>query len=172
MKPSKRRSRRLWSRRGISTVVANVMMIGITLSLAAILVAWSGASYGAFSGGSSIYYQQRGQALEENFVIEEVFFEKNTTGQIFIFVRNVGMININVAAIYLNGTSITTFQFSCTTTTPLPTSISVSQVCEFSWIPQISGDALCGTVWCSGDLFVITVASQRGNQVTTTMRGP
>jgi hypothetical protein len=161
-----------------------MLMILITLSLAAILVAWAGSSYGAFAGGSQLFFQQRGQALQENFVIEEVFFEKNTTGQIFIFVRNVGVININIAAIYQNGTSITSsttnfkiFQSSqCdngAAQTQFPVTIGVTQVCEFTWTPPVSGDAACsGSPWCSGDIFILVVASQRGNQVVTTMRGP
>jgi hypothetical protein len=144
-----------------------MMMIGITLSLGAVLVVWAGTSYGAFSGGSQLFYQQRQQALQENFVIEEVFFEKNTTGQIFIFVRNVGLININVVAIYVNGVSVASTLTTATTCpfsgTPSSANIPVGTPCEFTW-PQ--------TVWTSGTPFYIVVASARGNQVATTMRGP
>jgi hypothetical protein len=145
-----------------------MMMIGITLSLGAVLVVWAGTSYGAFSGGSQLFYQQRQQALQENFVIEEVFFEKNSTaGQIFIFVRNVGLININVVAIYVNGVSVASTLTTATTCpfsgTPSSANIPVGTPCEFTW-PQ--------TVWTSGTPFYIVVASARGNQVATTMRGP
>jgi flagellin-like protein len=174
LKP-RRKSRKWWSRRGISTIVANIMMIGITLSLAAILIAWAGQSYGAFGSGSQLYFQQRGQALQENFVIEEVFFEKNsTTQQIFVFVRNVGLTNINVVAIYSNGTSLTpntqlkVFSSSlCPSTftgTPLSVSMGVGVVCEFTWQPS--------SAWTTGTVFIIVVASQRGNQVAATWRGP
>ena len=146
-----------------------MMMIGITLSLGAVLVVWAGTSYGAFSGGSQLFYQQRQQALQENFVIEEVFFEKNTTGQIFIFVRNVGLININVVAIYANGVSVASTLTSATTcpfsgTPPSPPNIPVGAVCEFTWQQSV--------LWTSGTPFYIVVASARGNQVATTMRGP
>ena len=172
MKP-RSKSRRLRSRRGISTVVANMMMIGITLSLAAILVAWAGQSYGAFSGGSQLFYQQRGQALQENFVIEEVFFNRTASPQqIFVFVRNVGFININIVAIYVNGTSLapvsgtthgwSTFA-SCTG--------GVGAVCEFSlnWPSSSCSPNYCP--WVSGNIFYIVVASTRGNQVAYTARG-
>ena len=176
MKPSRRRSRRFWSKRGISTVVANVMMIGITLSLAAILVAWAGQSYGAFSGGSQLYFQQRGQALQEDFVIEEVFFNK-TANQVFIFVRNVGLININIVALYFNGTSQTPVSAghgsTCTFSgSPSSASIGVSSVCEFAitWPSSSCPPNYCP--WVSGDVFYIVAASLRGNQVTTTARAP
>lgn len=47
-------------RMAISTVVANMMMIAITLSLAAILVAWAGTTYGLFSGTSQNFFQTEG----------------------------------------------------------------------------------------------------------------
>lgn len=145
-----------------------MMMIGITLSLGAILVAWAGTSYGAFSGGSQLFYQQRQQALQENFVIEEVFFNKTSPYQIFLFVRNVGLIGINVVAIYVNGTMLTGPQSGhgwCSFSgTPASVSIGVGSVCEFSlnW----------GSAWNTGSIFYIVVASTRGNQVASTVRGP
>jgi hypothetical protein len=173
LKPRKMRWR---SKKGISTVVANMMMIGITLSLAAILVAWSGQSYGAFSGGSQLFYQQRGQALQENFVIEEVFM--NTTAnpdQIFVFVRNVGLININIVAIYVNGTSLTPVSgashgwcaFSGNSA-----SLGVGSVCDFSlnWPNTACLPNRCP--WVTGNILYIVVATARGNQVAYTVRTP
>jgi len=164
------------SRRGISTIVANIMMIGVTLSLGAILVAWAGQSYGAFGGGSQLYFQQRGQALQESFVIEEVFLIKtgSPNDQIDIYVRNVGLININVAAIYVNGTSLTPQSpGTCTFSgTPSSASIGVQQVCEFNvdWPQSNCSPNYCP--WNSGNILVIVVASQRGNQVAATWRAP
>jgi hypothetical protein len=144
-----------------------MLMILITLSLAAILVAWAGTSYGAFTGGSQIYFQERGQALQENFVIEEVFFNKTSPYQIFVFVRNVGFTNINVVAIYVNGTTRVPQSghgWCSFSGTPPSASLVVGGVCEFSlnW----------GSSWSSGSIFNIVVASARGNQVASTMRGP
>ncbi len=171
--------RRKWKNRlGVSTVIANMLMIGITLSLAAILVAWAGNSYGAFSGGSQLFYQQRGQALQENFVIEEVFFNRTAIQQIFVFVRNVGLININIVAIYVNGTSLTPSSERATGgatfsgTNPSSASLGVGSVCEFSltWPTCTYSPNYCP--WVTGNIFYIVVASTRGNQVAYTARGP
>jgi hypothetical protein len=170
-----------------------MLMILITLSLAAILVAWAGTSFGAFSGGSQLFFAQRGQALQERFVIEEVFFNATASPQqIFIFVRNVGPININIVAIYVNGTSAST-SGSCsgsvlslcsdtshmhgwdsfsTTSNPgcsaLTTAVglAVGAVCEFSL------DWPTGSPWSTGTTTImqIVVASGRGNQVAYTAR--
>ena len=181
--------KRKWKNRlGVSTVIANMLMIGITLSLAAVLVAWSGQSYGAFSGGSQLFYQQREQALQENFVIEEAFFIKSATPPTLdIYVRNVGAIQISVVGIYVNGTSLSngsngvqsgTGLCSLSTSTN-PTNLNVQQVCEYSLTVTTSngvvtgGAASCtGQAWCTGSLFYIIVASGRGNQAAYTARGP
>jgi len=91
---------------GVSTIVANMLMILITLSLAAILVAWAGTTFGAFSGGSSLFFQQRGQALQERFVIENVYFDKYLQYPslvVRVFVRNVGVEEAVMVALYVNG---------------------------------------------------------------------
>ena len=91
-------------RRAVSTIVASMLMILITMSLAAGLVAWAGTSYGGFTGGSQPYFVQRQGALEEQFVIENVYLTRSepSTGRIDIFVRNVGASIVGIVAVYVN----------------------------------------------------------------------
>jgi hypothetical protein len=162
--------RKLKRNLAVSTVVANMLMILITLSLAAILVAWAGTTYGAFSGGSSLFFQQRGQALQERYVVEQVFFNRTGgTHTIMIFVRNVGTIQVNIVAIYVNGTPFSALgdfngagdAWLCRL--PDDGLLPVQSVCEFNMtIPT----------WAAGDIITVVVASARGNQVTTTVRAP
>jgi hypothetical protein len=137
-----------------------MLMILITLSLAAILVAWAGNSYGAFTGGSQVFFQQRGQALQERLVIEEVFFIKSST-TIQLFVRNVGVLDIKLVAVYVNGTS---YSPATGSTCSFSTSLPVQQACQLNvnW----------GSSWNSGSTFLIVVATARGNQAIYTARGP
>jgi len=155
-------------RLGVSTIVANMLMITITLSLAAILVAWAGTSYGAFTGGTQLFFAQRGQALQERVVIENVYFNKTASPpQIFLFVRNVGVEDVKVVAIYVNGTALTPTGSggSCQFTgSPAGRVLAVGEVCEFS-LNWTAG-------WSSGYVFFIVVATARGNQVSTNARGP
>jgi hypothetical protein len=146
-------------------------MILVTLSLAAILVAWAGTSYGAFTGGSQIYYAQRQQALQERFAIEMVFFNKTGSNHtLMMFVRNVGVQQITILAIYVNGTAAgtsalpldTTKTYLCTT---LPVTLSIGTVCEFRLIWQPGQ-------WVSSSMFNFVVATARGNQATYSARGP
>lgn len=168
---------------GISTVVANMMMITITLAIAAIVLAWAGTTYGNYTGGSQLYFVQRQQALEEQFTIENVFFTKSQ-GYIDIFVRNVGATNVSVVAIYVNGipeTPTGTGPNGPTCTIPsagltLGTVAASSGVSACAQSPNLADftvklnngfNSNCPSQpWCSGDIFYIVVASGEGNQAT------
>ncbi len=186
------RRRRLRRCLAVSTVVGNMLMILITLSLAAILVAWAGTTYGSFTGGSSLFFLQRGQALQERFVIEEVFFVKGSglsNSFMRVFVRNVGAQQLNVVGIYVNATSFYPAsgwnnQGAGSTHVVTPCSATqvgnnwvvnetIGRVCEFQLYFSSALDPSCSSVpWCTGDILNIVVASSRGNQATTTARGP
>ena len=95
------RKRRLNGSLALSSIVASMFMIVIALSLGTVLAVWSATTFGASSGGSQLYFVQRQQALEEQFVIENVFLTKSL-GYIDIFVRNVGASLLGVVAIYVD----------------------------------------------------------------------
>ena len=145
-------------------MISNIMMIAITLSLAAILIAWTGSTYGIFTGGAQVFYAERGQAMQERFVVEDAFFNKPSM-QLWIYVRNTGAEQINVVAVYVNGTSLLLVPSApCTLSgTPQSVLITVGGVCEFTlnWTQS----------WNTGALFYIIVASARGNRATFTVRG-
>jgi hypothetical protein len=174
-------SKKSRGRTAISTVVANMMMITITLSLAAILVAWAGTTYGLFSGTSQNFFQQKGQSIPERFVVENVFLSKSPP-QLKIFVRNVGAQPLFVVAIYVNGTSFApTESNSGSLIVQQPCMVTqlnnvwvvnetVGSVCEFD-LTMPTMDPTCPP-WCSGDIFNIAVASSRGNSATLTIKGP
>jgi hypothetical protein len=160
--------RKLRRNLAMSTIVANMLMITITVSLTALLVAWAGTTYGTFSGNSQLYFVQRGQALQERFVIENVWFNKAPT-QILIFVRNVGVSPVNIAAVYINNTSksLSSVLGPCSVNSRGSVTLAVGStsscnVAEF----QISIPA-----WTSGTIFPIIVASDKGNQVTYAIAG-
>jgi hypothetical protein len=139
-------------------------MIALTLSLAAILVAWAGTSFGSFSSGSQLFFAQRGQALQERFVIEGAFFSNSGSNHtMVIFVRNVGQEDFTLAAIYLNDTTPNSINASGACTGSLPQRIGVGAVCEFTLTYSSS---------TPGSIFDITVTSERGNRAQFTIRGP
>ena len=185
----------------LSSIVATMFMIVIAISLATVLAFWSAATFGASSGGSQLYYVQRQQALEEQFVIENVFFTKSL-GYIDIFVRNVGASLVSVVAIYVDNVPEAPIGHSASNTlcssgsdgpTPccvipsgsppglvLGTTSSTGSTCsttpnmvDFNVQLALGFNPNCSTQpWCSGDVFYIVVSSGAGNQAAYTVGAP
>ena len=95
--------------------------------------------------------------------------------QIFVFIRNVGFININIVAFYVNGTSLTPVSgpshgwcaFSGNSY-----NLGVGSVCDFSlnWPNSACLPNYCP--WVTGNILYIVAATARGNQVAYTVRAP
>ncbi|HZY47580.1 MAG TPA: hypothetical protein VFE96_07265 [Candidatus Bathyarchaeia archaeon] len=145
------------SRRGISTIMANLTMLVIVVSLSSLLFVWAISSFGAYQGGAGYWFSSRSIANQERLSVENVFFTGacGTCNNIVkIYVRNVGTIPVNVASVYVNGSLYT-----------VPTqAINVGNVTA---VPP-SGLPLVGQTWTHGDIQKITVATTRGTVVTST----
>jgi len=147
------------SKKAVSPVIANVLMVMAVFALGTILFAWATSSFGMYQGGAGVWFINRGDALKERLVIECVEFTGTPPGppavrdRINVYVRNVGTIDLKVVAIYVNGT--TTLVLS--TTPSLPISLGVGQV-------------TCITVfvspWRSDSVTSIMVATARGNSAS------
>ena len=143
------------SRRGIATIMANLMMLVIVVSLSSLLFVWAITSFGAYQGGAGYWFSSRSIANQERPSVENVFFTGSCgtcNNLVKVYVRNVGTIPFTISSVYMNSTL---FQFTQTinvgnvTTTPLTLSLS-------------------GQTWVHNDIQKITVATSRGTVVTTT----
>jgi hypothetical protein len=138
------------SKRGISTIMANLTMLVIVVSLSSLLFVWAISSFGAYQGGAGYWFSSRSIANQERISVENVYFGSSL---INIYVRNVGTIPFTVVSLYLNGTQ----------TSPVSRVINVTQVYGFSIVNTITGSAPA-----HGDIQKVTVATSRGTVVTTT----
>lgn len=155
---AKSRARKIGrSRRAISTIMANLTMLIIVVSLASMLFIWAISSFGAYQGGAGYWFSSRSIANQERPSVENVFFASSPNclgGQAYcvtIYVRNVGTIPFTISSIYVNST---VYNFA--------TSILVSQVQPFSF--SLTG----GQSWVKGDVQTITIGTQRGTVIQTT----
>jgi hypothetical protein len=137
------------SRRGISTIMANLTMLVIVVSLSSLLFVWAISSFGAYQGGAGYWFSSRSIANQERVSVENVYFG---TSLINIYVRNVGTIPFTISSLYLNGSQ-----------TSVARVINVTQVYGFA-IPS----TLTGSAPAHGDIQKITVATSRGTVVATT----
>jgi len=102
--------RRSRSKKAVSPVIANVLMVMAVFALGTILFAWATSSFGAYQGGAGVWFVNRGEALKERFIVEYVSFGKSgppwfNQDNITILIRNVGSIDITVKAVYVNSTA-------------------------------------------------------------------
>jgi len=85
------KSKVLWNRRAISSVLSNILMMLIAVAGMSIAIT---ATY-VITGNLH-------DTMGERFIVEDVWFK---TDEIDIYIRNVGKIPIKIAAVYVNYTS-------------------------------------------------------------------
>jgi FlaG/FlaF family flagellin (archaellin) len=98
--------RLLRSRKAVSTVIATVLLVNIAVVTGVLLYAWAQGMFGAWAANSELYFQSRGESLEEILALENMRFDPNAEYKLNITVRNVGKRDLYVAAIYLNNTNM------------------------------------------------------------------
>ncbi len=146
------------SRRAISTIMANLTMLVIVVSLSSLLFVWAISSFGAYQGGAGYWFSSRSVANQERVTVENVFFTGScgTCNNIVkIYVRNVGTIPVTIASVYVNASL---YQVT-------PQTITVGNV---TGVPPSGLSLVGGQIWAHNDIQKITVATNRGTVVTTT----
>src|SRR5881628_4195790 len=107
----KRNRRNHRSRKAIATIMANLTMLVIVVSLSSLLFVWAISSFGAYQGGAGYWFSSRSIANQERLSVENAFFTGScgTCNNIIkVYVRNVGTIPFTIASVYVNSTL---FQF-------------------------------------------------------------
>jgi hypothetical protein len=146
------------SRRAISTIMANLTMLVIVVSLSSLLFVWAISSFGAYQGGAGYWFSSRSIANQERVTVENVFFSGScgTCNNIVkIYVRNVGTIPVTIASVYVNASL---YQIT-------PQIITVGNV---TGVPPSGLSLVGGQTWAHNDIQKITVATTRGTVMTTT----
>src|SRR3989442_5125448 len=94
------------SRKAISTIMANLMMLVIVVSLSGLLFVWATSSFGAYTGGAGYWFTSRSIANQERVSLEAVYF--GSTGSVnnlvTLYVRNVRATPFSIASAYVNAT--------------------------------------------------------------------
>src|SRR5207302_1848126 len=161
------------SRKAISTIMANLTMLIIVVSLSSLLFIWAVSSFGAYQGGAGYWFSSRSVANQERMSVEGVYFySSGGLNYGLVYVRNVGTIPFTIVSVYINSTL-----YNSPATFPA-LQVNVSQVAPIC--PSSNG--ICGpppnggginlhftqpTVG-PGDTQTVTIATQRGTVLTTT----
>jgi hypothetical protein len=156
------------SRKAISTIMANLTMLIIVVSLSSLLFIWAVSSFGAYQGGAGYWFSSRSVANQERMSVEGAYFyQSGGLNYALVYVRNVGTIPFTIVSVYINSTL-----YNSPGTFPA-LQVNVSQVA-----PICPPGGICGPnggilrfgqgVPGSGDTQTVTIATQRGTVISTT----
>ncbi len=159
------------SRKAISTIMANLTMLIIVVSLSSLLFIWAVSSFGAYQGGAGYWFSSRSVANQERMSVEGVYFyQSGGLNYALMYVRNVGTIPFTIVSVYVNSTlynSPATFpalQVNVSQVAPICPSTATAYACGPNGGILRFGQLAPG----SGDTQTVTVATQRGTVLTTT----
>ena len=144
-----RKGKNRGSRKAISTIMANLTMLVIVVSLSSLLFVWATASFGAYTGGAGYWFSSRSIANQERISVENAFFGGSGNNVLTLYVRNVGTIPFTIASVYVNAT-----QYNTSTT------VLVNQAASMQVF-------LTTGTWTHGAPQAIKVATLRGTTVST-----
>jgi hypothetical protein len=159
------------SRKAISTIMANLTMLIIVVSLSSLLFIWAVSSFGAYQGGAGYWFSSRSVANQERMSVEGVYFYNcSSLNCALVYVRNVGTIPFTIVSVYINSTL-----YNSPGAFPA-LQVNVSQVAPIC--PSSNG--ICGQPNGGinmhflqpnvgpGDTQTVTIATQRGTVISTT----
>ncbi len=95
MKSRRRRS-------GLSVVISTAMMIAAMSILGSLMLTWANSNFNVQQTQIGNYYEQSNNALQETYVIEDVWFANSDPNHVYITTRNVGSIAIQLSSITIN----------------------------------------------------------------------
>src|SRR2546429_5838494 len=91
------------SRKAISTIMANLTMLIIVVSLSSLLFIWAVSSFGAYQGGAGYWFSSRSVANQERMSVEGAYFYQNGGLNYALgYVRKVGTIPFTIVSLYIN----------------------------------------------------------------------
>jgi len=109
------------SKKAVSPVIATLLVVAIAVAAAVVTYVWSMGLLGGLMGTG-------GQQTKEQLILE--FYDWKTAGAVTFALRNVGSVNVQVAAVYLEGGSLGA---------AVSGSVNVGSTVAFSSISQPTG---------------------------------
>ncbi|MBS7646175.1 hypothetical protein KEJ44_09130 [Candidatus Bathyarchaeota archaeon] len=158
------------SKRGVSPVIATLLMVNIALVLGVIVYTWGTGIFQSWMAGSSLYFQSREEYLGEAIALENLRYDPDADYKFNITVRNIGRRDLWIASIYVNGTDIIS-QASLAWNSRGELATPEGSGLHAGRYHILVGDSLTlafqnvDPSFEEGDLLTIVVATDRGNRV-------
>jgi archaellum component FlaF (FlaF/FlaG flagellin family) len=135
----------VWSKRGISNIIGEILVLAIVVGLMTGVIVFYNALVNPIQQDYKSTAQQAQVSLKERFLIEDVKFFTNSSGKYMnVTIFNFGDISLSVATVYVNGITLS----------PSPRSnlIGLDQSGAFVWAYS----------WSSGGIYLVRVVTGRG----------
>ncbi len=126
------RKRSKHSRRALSSVVVSMMLLSAVVTMGTGLVAWSHATLQSHTQTLSQFYTQRNDRMNENIVIEDVWFGTSPQKFMNITMHNNGPESINIVDIQIINSS-QTLNLNYTYNPLLITKVNSTSI-PYSWV--------------------------------------
>ena len=147
---------RLASRSGLSTVVVSMIMLSAVTLMGSGIVSWSNTNLFSHQKDLQNTFSTNVNKINEDLVIENVWFGKTPQKFLNVTLSNIGNIGINVTKIQLiNSTHNITYEFN-----------------DVEIVPQKSGSKIINNQWGNNQPVDILVTTQRGSIFRTQASPP
>ncbi|MDG7010827.1 MAG: hypothetical protein JRN57_01780 [Nitrososphaerota archaeon] len=162
-------------RRGLSPIIAELLLIAITVTVGSTFFFVGTQSIGGYANGFSLLFGKSGSAAQEIYVVEYAQFAATPT--VNITIRNVGYVEVQLASVnFFNLTDVVsghpTSGIYTLTTTPALTVVrsTASPYCSVAGgAVLIPIQSFCTVSvpfdWSSGATYNLVLSTQRGNSI-------
>ena len=118
---------RKFRRRGLSTIVTNLLILSIVAILGTTVFVMMFTSYSNYQNQIGSYFSSKSDAVSEYVIIEHAWFNDTDTNGLYdqtnMYLRNIGEVALNIESVYIDGVDE-----SVTTNPVLPLSLGLDQV--------------------------------------------
>jgi flagellin-like protein len=158
--------------RGITPVLATIIMLGVTLTVAFAAWAWARGATGSTENNFNNSTGQNINQLKERLAIPTVNFSSTLKNKVTVWLYNDGNITTNVVQVWVSNSTYTWCAVStsqsnpppqCTTTTGLPVNLPQGNLAASTFTASSTNQ------FNSGSLYTIKVLATYGNTFTYTV---
>ena len=164
------------SRKGVSPIVAELLLIAITVSIGSTVFFVGTSSIGGYANGFSLLFGQNANAAQEIYVVEYANFISSPS-TVNITIRNVGYVVVELASVSMFNRTHVTSPYAGTgmftrSTTPALTLVksTASPYCSVAGnMIDVPVQAFCTVsvsfAWQPGATYDVVVSTERGNSL-------
>ena len=145
--------KRKLNRMGVSTIVADLMILTIVAAMGSVVLVWSVTGYADYKNQVAFFSSNKAESINELVIIEHAWFNDTDSDELYdqakLYMRNVGRVALNITEIDVDGSAISE------ASPVLPVSLGLDQLCELT--------VTMSSEFSDGKVVYVEALSDRGN---------